>query len=88
MTETKCSVCRVSLEADQMQGDTCRWCTTKAKFSAFAEKCGLTRYPDPDGERYVYGLDGRVTGKKIEEEDFIDELWNALVRMAGGDCTI
>ncbi len=61
-----------------MRGDVCVWCSQKRKFSDFAESCGLKRYPDPTGERYVYNLDGSCDGKKGECTDLIDELWNAL----------
>ena len=53
------------------------------KFAAFAVEHGLERFPDPDGERYVYRTDLRCEGKKVECTDLIDELWNALVRSQG-----
>lgn len=59
-------------------------CDEKQRFGAFAISCGLTRYPDPSGERYVYKTDGTLAGKKIECIDLIDELWNALVKAKGG----
>lgn len=55
----------------------------KQAFSAFAAEVGLTRFPDPRGERYVYNIDGRCAGKKVEETDLMDELWNALVLTKG-----
>ncbi len=54
-------------------------------FRDFARSCGLTRFPEPDGERYVFTLAGDCAGKKSECLDFMDELWNALVRVRGGD---
>jgi hypothetical protein len=81
-----CPLCRE--EYDELpQGGVCRWCEEKAAFSAFARSCGLTRFPDPSGERYVYDLNGRCEGKKGKKGEnvrLIDELWNALVRAKGG----
>ena len=78
----KCRVCRD--EFDQLNGPTssgaCRSCARKKLFAAFAKACGLKRYPDPTGERYVYRTNGDLDGKKSECVDFMDELWNALVR--------
>lgn len=54
-------------------------------FAAFAQKCGLNYYPDPDGGRYLYALADGTSCKKSEYAEFIDELWNALVRARGGD---
>ena len=55
------------------------------KFADFAKECGLTEFPDPDGERYVYRTDLSLYGKKIECTELIDELWNALARAKGRD---
>ncbi len=57
----------------------------RQRFADFARSCGLTRFPRPDGERYVYYLGGDCAGKKSEQSDFMDELWDALVRAKGGD---
>lgn len=73
-----CEKCGDQFESGQMCGSMCRWCQENSRFAAFAASCGLTRYPDPSGERYVYRLDGSCDGKKGECTDFIDELWNAL----------
>lgn len=54
-------------------------------FEDFARSCGLTMYPDPGGERYLYGVDGAGSCKKSEYAGFMDELWNALVRAKGGE---
>jgi len=78
-----CTKCKDDFEKGQMIGNVCRWCEGKKKFAAFAKECGLGRYPDPRGERYVYHVDGKPGGKKAEETDFIDELWNALAKKAG-----
>ena len=53
------------------------------EFAAFAVEHGLMRFPDPDGERYVYRTDQSCDGKKVECTDLIDELWNALARSHG-----
>ncbi len=76
----KCKTCRDDFEPSQMTGDVCRWCADKKRFADFAKKCKLKRFPDPTGERYVYNVNGTLAGKKVEETDFIDELWNALAR--------
>jgi hypothetical protein len=82
----KCKTCGDRYEkADIAPDGVCRFCAEKKAFAAFAGSCGLTRYPDPSGERYVYGLDGTCDGKKSECVAFMDELWNALVRARGGD---
>lgn len=87
--EIKCQTCFDEYPADYIGSDgICRHCARKATFSAFALACGLTRFPDPAGERYVYRLNGKLAGKKVEETDFIDELWDALVRTANGDCKL
>jgi hypothetical protein len=62
----------------------CWRCARAERFSAFAASCGLTRFPDPSGERYLYRLHGAIAGKKSEWVDFMDDLWNALVRAKGG----
>ncbi len=54
------------------------------RYAAFAKSCGLECFPDPTGERYICRTDGRIDGKKSECIDFMDELWNALVRAKGG----
>lgn len=57
------------------------------EFAEFAIECGLTRFPDPTGERYVYNVDCSFAGKgrpilhlSYVEIDLMDELWNALAR--------
>lgn len=57
-------------------------------FATFANGCGLSRFPHVYGERYVYNVDFTLAGKKSECTDFIDELWNALVRAKSGDKTL
>ena len=52
---------------------------THEAYQEVAKSLGLTRYPSPDGERYVYNLAGECVGKKNENIDFIDELWQVLV---------
>lgn len=74
-----CNVCGCECD-DNGECPVCK----KAEFAVFAKKMGLTRYPDPTGERYVYNLDGSCDGKKSECTDFIDELWNALARAKKG----
>jgi hypothetical protein len=80
----QCSVCH---EQEVEAGDKgiCHWCAVKQQFAAFSKQCGLERYPDPTGERYIFRLDGRIDGKKSECIGFMDDLWNALVRAKGGD---
>ena len=81
-----CSVCHEQYEDGQISDSgACYRCNELERFAAFAKRCGLARFPDPSGERYVYRLDGRIDGKKSEHVDLIDELWNALVRARGGD---
>lgn len=63
----------------------CPCCLRTTLFAAFAKSCGLTRFPDPTGERYVYNADGSCDGKKSECTGFIDDLWAALVKAKGGD---
>ncbi len=63
----------------------CPWCVEKEMFAEFARNAGLLWYPDPSGERYLYSLDGKRCCKKNERVEFIDELWDALVRAKGGD---
>ena len=55
------------------------------KFAAFAKECGLKHYPDPNGDRYLYRVDGEYGGKKSERLDFMDALWQALVKAKGGN---
>lgn len=85
----KCAKCEEEYKADQMVGDVCCWCERQQVFAAFAKECGLDKYPDPTGERYVYDLDGSCAGKKVEVIEFMDELWNALAAKCGrGDVKI
>lgn len=53
------------------------------EFAEFAKECGLTRFPDPSGDRYVYNLKCDIMGKKGEEIGLMDELWNALAKAKG-----
>jgi len=78
-------ICRTCCEEiDEMLGEDCKCCASKHKFAAFGESCGLTRFVDPDGERYVYfAADLTCAGKKVEVTDFMDELWNALATAKG-----
>jgi hypothetical protein len=76
----RCSKCGDDYEPDQMRCETCRWCADKTRFAEFARECGLDRFVDPRGERYVYNLDGSCSGKNVEEIDFMGELWNALAK--------
>ncbi len=85
MDEVKCKVCRDTFEPELVDKGVCRWCREKTAFSKFAKTCGLTRYPAPSGERYVYKTNGDCDGKKGECTDLMDELWNALVRAKNGD---
>lgn len=80
-----CKVCHDEYGDSGVTDSVCCWCAHKSKFAEFAKSCGLKRFPDPTGERYVYLLNGQCAGKKSEEIDFIDELWAALVRATGGD---
>lgn len=75
-----CIKCGDDYDKDQMRGETCRWCAEKKRFAEFALECGLDCFVDPRGERYVYNLDGSCAGKKSEEIDFMDDLWNALAK--------
>lgn len=86
MQEKECPICGDSYPADYFPGETgtCLFCLQKQRFSAFAESCGLSLYPDPSGERYVFRVDGQCEGKKSESIHLIDELWNALVRAKDG----
>jgi hypothetical protein len=88
----KCHICGDQYDqADITPSGSCRWCARVERFSAFAASCGLTRFPDPSGERYLYRLNGDIAGKKSECLDFMDDLWNALVRAkgaAGGDLVL
>ena len=71
----KCRECKDGYDDDVFDdaAGMCRWCVQKRAFSAFAASCGLKRYPDPTGERYVYQNNGDLDGKKVECTDFIDE---------------
>ncbi len=71
-----------------MHNGLCVSCVQKANFAAFAQACGLTCYPDPTGERYVYHLDGSCAGKKGECLHVINELWNALVAAKGAPAVL
>lgn len=53
------------------------------RFREFAAEMGLYAYPDPSGERYLYGSDGICAGKKSENIEFMDDLWDALARSKG-----
>jgi hypothetical protein len=81
----ECSICkeRELKAADEKASGVCGFCSREQKFKEFALSCGLTRFPDTRGERYVYYTSGRIAGKKSEEVSLIDELWNALVRSKG-----
>ncbi len=70
------------LNADGACPDCAASVTRTRLFQEFARSFGLTLYPDPDGDRYVYHTDGKCAGKKGENVEFMDELWNALVRVA------
>ena len=78
---TRCKTC--GEDSKQMSGEMCSHCHRKKEFADFAEECELTRFVDPTGERYVYCVDGSLAGKKVEETDFMDELWNALAKAKG-----
>lgn len=55
---------------------------THENYAKIAKSCGLTMYPDPGGERYVFFMDGKVAGKKSECcDEMIEELWNAVIRL-------
>ena len=84
--EEKCKVCRENVCDVGVLSATgvCWLCEKEAAFAAFAQSCGLTRFPEARGERYVRFLDLKSAGKKAENTDFIDELWNALVRTNHG----
>ena len=53
------------------------------QFALFAEENGLNKYPHPHGERYLFKTDGDCAGKKSENVEFIDDLWDALARAKG-----
>lgn len=86
--EVECTQCEDTYPTAYMEGTVCRFCKGKALFAEFAKSCGLELYPDPTGERYVYRLDGRCEGKKIECVELIDKLWNALVKAKGADANL
>lgn len=81
--EVRCSICEDDWDAEDVVDGVCFRCRQKSAFAAFAEECGLTRYPRPDGERYIYRIDGHLDGKKSECTDYIDELWNVLAKIKG-----
>lgn len=88
MSDKYCVRCEGEFEPSELNANgACAECAAivarNAKFAEFAACHGLTRFPDPDGERYVYELDGTCAGKKGEEIDFMDEIWNALARSQG-----
>lgn len=59
--------------------------TREELFAAFARDNGLSMYPDPTGERYLFPAEGAENCcKKNEHVELIDELWNALVKAKGG----
>lgn len=81
---TRCKTCGEDYEQNQIiVGEICIYCHRQKEFANFAKECELTRFVDPRGERYVYRVDGSCAGKKVEETDFMDELWNALVKAKG-----
>ncbi len=86
--EKQCPSCGDSFPPEYFDGESCRFCVKRKRFSDFARSCGLACYPDPDGERYVYHLDGDCAGKKSECIHLIDDLWNALVKAKGGPQTL
>lgn len=92
MADKPCVACGDLYEESELgPGGVCFSCAERHKFTDFADfarLCGLTRYPEPRGERYVYFLDATCAGKKSENTDFIDELWDALVRARGGDASL
>ena len=82
MTEL-CAKCK---DNDAQDGSPlCPWCYMDGRFADFAKSCGLEFYPQSNGERYLHRLDGSCVGKKSENVEFMDSLWNALVRAKGGD---
>ena len=82
----QCEQCEDDFEDDVMVGSCCRWCAAKRAFATFAGECGLSRFVDPTGERYVYStVSLACSGKKSEEIDLMDELWNALATAKGRD---
>ena len=83
MSEIRCAACGDVYEVGLIEDGVCCFCKEREEYAALARECGLTRYPDPSGERYVYYLDGKNAGKKSENTDFIDELWDALRRLRG-----
>lgn len=83
MADRTCPKCKDIIDDGRQDGD-CVWCEQKERFSAFAAECGLKMYPDPTGERYLKPVGGGYGCKKSEDTGFMDELWNALVRAAGG----
>ncbi len=80
----ECQECGDSIEKDD--GELCDRCHKDKKreegFKAFAIEEGLSHYPRPDGERYLYGVSGSMC-KKGEYTGFIDELWDVLVSARG-----
>lgn len=79
-----CAICRDEYDdADVTPEGACLSCARKTAFASFAASCGLSRFPDPSGERYVYRTDGKFAGKKGECVDLMDDLWDALCRAKG-----
>lgn len=79
MIEKLCPDC-----SEEMRDGECLWCNQKRRFSEFALQHGLSHYPDPAGERYLYSSAGDGCCKKSEFPKFVDLLWNAMVMAAGG----
>jgi hypothetical protein len=85
MAEEECRICLDQFpEGMTNAGRVCWVCSGKQEFADFAKSCGLQRFPDPTGEHYVFKLDCSCCGKKGENVDLIDQLWNALVQSKGG----
>lgn len=86
MSKTKdCVRCEEEFQFSELNTDgaciNCAALVAREKlFKEFASSHGITRFLDPTGERYVYNADGSFAGKKGECVEFMDELWNALVR--------
>lgn len=80
---SKCGRCECLFDPSEVENGMCLGCRDLAKFAAFAAECGLTMFPTPDGERYLYDVDGECAGKKSEHSGYCDELWNALCRLKG-----
>lgn len=85
-----CVFCEERYPAKDLNGDgACSHCakvvTRQKQFAELATAAGLSMYPDPTGERYLYKIDGRCAGKKGENTEFMDDLWDALARALGRD---